>query len=1185
MKNILALVVISLILPYSIFAQFPGGVSATLSNQLWLDASQQVANDGANITSWSDASGNGNNAAQTIGYKKPKYRTNGINGMPAVDFDGIDDYLYTGSNSNFNSNQSTHFVVYERSTVNAGSNCLFNMDFNEASNLIFTSTSTNNSQIYVKNSLGQPQRLYFGTSVNNILSSVWDGSAGTLTGFLNGSQKGPKATVSNTATGHNLCRVGAFNTNFKFNGNMGEVIYYTSILNSAERNIVENYLSAKYQIPVAQDLYGHELTHRFDVIGVGQEADGSNNSASGTTNIDIVAYPALMNDGDYVMVGHDDGGFGNNTVDVPNGYSRYNQVWRSTVTNYGGTVDISFDVSTLGLGNDTSYKLLVDADGVFASGAVEYTGLFFGGTVFFPGVTLTSTSFFTLSNSDFAVISTGVTNDWHLTTTWNCGCIPSLGSDVTILPGHNVFINGQNAQANSLTIDGSLSFNATDTLTLNKDLTNNNVITPGLGTFNFSGSTFAQAITGSTEMFNVIVDNALGLTINNSLGVQGWLDVVSGSLTTNNALTLLSNSSGTGAFKNPKAGKLVGNYTVERFLNEGESWYLLAPVVSGGNLEDWNQEAEMQGFTGTEWPGGISSVYYYDQNNIVSFQNEGYSVPTSTFDILDPKVGYEIYIGDDTKATGARTIDMTGTPVVGNVSYACPHIVKIGNPASDGYSLITNPYPAPVRWGTVTKSANFDVAYRKLTNGSQTVILNSWLIASGEAFWVHSNVGGTTIDFQNWMAGFNEDITDNYNLKTISSSEDPVMNIKLSYTYNSVIEENYAYLGFSEDATDLKDSGIDAYKLNNFYGDKPNLSTTNDNNKMEVNILSKYNTSIIPINIVTETPSSLMKNYSLSFENLEDILKNNKVLVLEDRDLGIFTNLTQDTTYSFTMMDSVTQARFFIHTSSPLVTSSSDISCYGANDGKLKVDGYSNDSKNYIWKDGLNNVISSTLGANSADSILNLLPGSYSVEVTNINTSEVVVNTFKINEPGDISANFYSMSNLNDNVEISFTDQNDTLLAYINEPITFDNSSENTSVYSWNFDDLTSSSLENPTHIYFNTGLFKVELTAGNGNCNKLVEKYVNVVGATGIIENNLLSNFNVFVSDNFLNLTFDDSFIGDADINISNNLGQIVYNSAINIGLNHKESIYLDNASGIYFVTVNNDKGSKTKKIVYSNK
>ncbi|MBL1233274.1 MAG: hypothetical protein CMD31_09620 [Flavobacteriales bacterium] len=1180
MRKITSFIAAIIISSFSIsFAQSPGGVAAGTSNQIWLDAFQLGATNGQAIQNWTDFSVGNNTASQALGARRPIYRTNGINGMPALDFDGVNDYMEIASNpSSLDGNQSSHFIVFERSTVNLGSNCLFNMDFDEASNLIYTNTSPSNNQTYVKNSLGMTRRLYFGVGTNQILSSIWNGASGTLLGYVNGNVNGPITNCANTATGHNLTRIGAFNTNYIFNGNIAEVIYYTSVLNSAERNIVENYLAAKYQISIAQDMYGHELTHRYDVVGIGQEASGNNLSASGTSNLTLSA--STMNNGDYVLVGHDNAGYVSNTTDVPSGYNRYNQVWRSTLTNYSGTVNIAFDVSSLGLGADTAYKLLVDVDGVFATGATEYNGVFAGGIVTFTGVSLTSTSYFTLANADFAIVSTGVTNDWHLPTTWTCGCVPTLGSDVTILTGHNVFINGQNAQVGSLTIDGSLSFNSTDTLQVNGDVVNNNIVTPGTGTFYFTGASLAQNISGNLTMYSLILDNPLGLTINNSASIQGWLDILNGTLTTNNNLTLRSNASGTAAYYRPVAGEINGDITVERFLNEGESYYLLAPVVSGGNLEDWNQEFEMQGFTGTEWPGGISSVYYYDQNNIVNDFNQGYTVPNSTFNVIDPKVGYEIYVGDDTKATGARTIDITGTVVVGNVSYNCPHIVKTGNPANDGWSLITNPYPAPVRWGSVPKSGSIDNAYRKRTDGSRVSIGNSWFIASGEAIWIHANPGGGSINFQSWLAGFNEDITDTYNNRLLNQNNEILATVKLGYTHNNTTEYDIAYVGFDVNATDNKDSELDAYKLNNIFQHKPNLSTINNGYRLERNVLSMNTTTIIPINIKTDLPNNTLNSYTLAFEDIATLLKNNKVLTFEDTELNVSFKLTEDTVYSFTMYDTVTTNRFLLYVSTPLVTEQNNVTCYGASNGNLIANGYANDAKNYVWKDGFNNVVATSVNKLGADTVKNLMPGIYIVEVTNNVTSESVMNTFEITEPQDISSSFLTLTN-NENEEITSSATVDTVNVIKGVEVFFENNSENTTIFNWNFGDLTNSSIENPGHIYFNTGVYKVELTSSNGSCSKKSEQYVNVENTLSIddVENNL--DFQLVNISNGFDLILNNDNVSDLSIVINNSLGQEVLSKNLRVDSNYRERFQLEDAQGIYYVTLKSSNTSVTKKIV----
>jgi hypothetical protein len=55
-----------------------------------------------------------------------------------------------------------------------------------------------------------------------------------------------------------------------FNGDIAEIILYNTALNDAQRIIVENYLSAKYNLPIANDYYtAHAPAYTQDVQGIG----------------------------------------------------------------------------------------------------------------------------------------------------------------------------------------------------------------------------------------------------------------------------------------------------------------------------------------------------------------------------------------------------------------------------------------------------------------------------------------------------------------------------------------------------------------------------------------------------------------------------------------------------------------------------------------------------------------------------------------------------------------------------------------------------------------------------------------------------------------------------------------------------------------------------------------------------
>lgn len=59
----------------------------------WAENPGQTFADGAAVSSWSDGTGNSRHAVQATGGLQPIYRASGVNARPAVQFDGVDDFL------------------------------------------------------------------------------------------------------------------------------------------------------------------------------------------------------------------------------------------------------------------------------------------------------------------------------------------------------------------------------------------------------------------------------------------------------------------------------------------------------------------------------------------------------------------------------------------------------------------------------------------------------------------------------------------------------------------------------------------------------------------------------------------------------------------------------------------------------------------------------------------------------------------------------------------------------------------------------------------------------------------------------------------------------------------------------------------------------------------------------------
>lgn len=80
----------------------PGGVGSQTSNVLWLDANYHVTVAAGAVSGWSDRSGNGNNATQTVAAQRPVLAGSIHNGYPAILFDNDQtnyDFLRVPDNS------------------------------------------------------------------------------------------------------------------------------------------------------------------------------------------------------------------------------------------------------------------------------------------------------------------------------------------------------------------------------------------------------------------------------------------------------------------------------------------------------------------------------------------------------------------------------------------------------------------------------------------------------------------------------------------------------------------------------------------------------------------------------------------------------------------------------------------------------------------------------------------------------------------------------------------------------------------------------------------------------------------------------------------------------------------------------------------------------------------------------
>jgi hypothetical protein len=73
-----------------------------------------LATDGQTVQQWNDQSGNARHASQFNAGNRPIFRASQVNGLPAIEFDGTDDFL-TGDVSNLTQPNVLFVVAYENS--------------------------------------------------------------------------------------------------------------------------------------------------------------------------------------------------------------------------------------------------------------------------------------------------------------------------------------------------------------------------------------------------------------------------------------------------------------------------------------------------------------------------------------------------------------------------------------------------------------------------------------------------------------------------------------------------------------------------------------------------------------------------------------------------------------------------------------------------------------------------------------------------------------------------------------------------------------------------------------------------------------------------------------------------------------------------------------------------------------
>lgn len=420
-----AIITSVLITSNCIYAQSgPGGVGSSATNVIWLkaNAGTSTTSDGVAVTGWNDQSGNVKNASASSG-QEPVYKANIINStLPALRFTAASNHrmLSTGVSS---SGTLSLWAVVQFSSLPSSNPGIVQ---GSPAGLAFSSTAGDKSVgLWVENTGkvwgrgvqtdGTQKNISKVTTLSSgtfyIINTVYDGT--NINQYVNNVISG---TVAYNGTLKSWSDFGIGRQGSEtWNGDIAEVFAFNFAPNTAQRLIVDNYLSSKYNITLASnDKYIGDTNgngdYDNDVAGIGR-VDASNiYSTSYSVGLHL-AQNSNFGDGDFVFAGQKTTTNTVNSSDVGgmtgSNNARWERIWYIDITETtapASTTDVTFDMSEGGMtatpATPANYVLLYRA-GQSGNWTELATGSSIAGDqVNFIGVTLSSDGYYTIGTKN-----------------------------------------------------------------------------------------------------------------------------------------------------------------------------------------------------------------------------------------------------------------------------------------------------------------------------------------------------------------------------------------------------------------------------------------------------------------------------------------------------------------------------------------------------------------------------------------------------------------------------------------------------------------------------------------------------------------------------------------------------------------------------------------------------------------
>jgi len=544
----------------------PGGVgnssgtSSQPTNEIWFDASSLGLSDTDPVANWTDISGNSNDGTQGISANQPTFNTGQINGLPAVIFDGSDDFIpFDGSVLA----GKDYTVIYVGQRHSNGL---------DAVGIGGTNTGANNNlHLYWTGTQFRAEHWSNNLRTNMVTGQTYDGGTVQGTFGIFTTRLGSTEADPQRRNYQNNFYLGGRNNNAQLNSWVGaalarfndgtayysdvdiaEVIIYSTAINEVQLEIVHNYLSEKYGITIDNDRYTAATGYTYNIAGIGGY---SNTTHSRASSAGLYVYDdggSIAND-DFLFFSHDNTTNAVSTSDLPGGtVERWERDWYLDKT---GTIDakIIFDlpegisggqyagdinnyVLLYRSGTSGNYSTVTATVALGNADQVEFTvtdGNILDGYYTLGTTDLTNSPVLGVAARTWYALISGDWDNWEVWTLDPSGNLPDnpghelpsdnssdkivihSGKTVTIPTGNNNFINS------SLTVEGRLDVTTTTGHNFTEIRGNGRILMAadnfpagdathfytkgqGEGTVYYYGGSYSLSTT--REFYNVVID-------------------------------------------------------------------------------------------------------------------------------------------------------------------------------------------------------------------------------------------------------------------------------------------------------------------------------------------------------------------------------------------------------------------------------------------------------------------------------------------------------------------------------------------------------------------------------------------------------------------------------------------------------------------------------------------------------